>query len=580
MLKNQGGGYLVAVAPQHGATSHQVIRYPKHETASHELMQCRAQSNLDPRSKHRQPPLQDVWVFIVAGDYMDLKELLFDLGGRGAMRWDLHECYTVVQKALGEGGAGQVFIGQSLIAKEAQAKQRKGEETSRGALSITQVAVKRFNDQSERVGDVIWKEVGVLARASSHPNIVKLFGPFCEHEGRENQEGPTAISWFIVMELFSSGDLFDVLSERCLNVDEMSILIAGLSSALKHLHARRIMHRDVKPENLLMGAHLQPILADMGIAADLDDAVEMNKVCGSPGYAAPEVVTQQRYNEIADVFSAGAVYYFAITGYHPFQTRNLKGTSERTVKFREKYPMSRFHKVPAGLKNLIKSCLSKNPATRPSAQQCLDALSLVDIKGPMQHLVSEAAPRGLHVLAGTESQKVDQQQAAVAFREPQGQCHQGESMPDESGASASAPVMGSSEDLEPNNPDISVACGRTAQISSSAAPTHSRHRSRAAVISSGVASSSSCAKAGSEAAQAPPSAALNSHQSKGQQITSSHHKMLQPFPPKDDPRTPRCRLRLPAYRRRPEPAEHTEQQQKEAPGEGSMLSKAWRWVGS
>ena len=151
------------------------------------------------------------------------------------------------------------------------------------------------------------------------------------------------------------------------------------------------------------------------------------------------------------------------------------------------------------------------------------------------------------------------------------------------------------QDLEPNNPDISITCRPTAQISSSAAPpsviavaapevpslaapAHPRHRSRSAVISSGVASSSSCAIAGSEAAQSPPSAALNSHQPKGQQITSSPHTMLQPFPPKDDPRTPRCRLRLPAYRRCPESAEHTEQQ-KEAPGKESMLSKARRWVG-
>ncbi len=116
------------------------------QQASQHSLQVRSSLGSEPLD----PPLQDVWVFMVAGESPDLKRALFDLGRRGALSWDLDDCYTVMQKPLGEGGCGKVLLGQSKIASNAHDLQPKSDditsdETNIDILCIPQVAVKISN---------------------------------------------------------------------------------------------------------------------------------------------------------------------------------------------------------------------------------------------------------------------------------------------------------------------------------------------------------------------------------------------------------------------------------------------------
>ena len=92
------------------------------------------------------------------------------------------------------------------------------------------------------------REIDILARARGHPNITTLCGVFCDN-GCSKEGQDAQVSWFIVMELCSSGDLFTHLEGRTLDSRECQALMEGLSAALDHLHTLEIVHRDVKPEN-------------------------------------------------------------------------------------------------------------------------------------------------------------------------------------------------------------------------------------------------------------------------------------------------------------------------------------------
>eukprot|EP00930_Biecheleria_cincta_P016616 TRINITY_DN13444_c0_g2_i2.p1 TRINITY_DN13444_c0_g2~~TRINITY_DN13444_c0_g2_i2.p1 ORF type:complete len:381 (+),score=64.46 TRINITY_DN13444_c0_g2_i2:325-1467(+) len=192
-------------------------------------------------------------------------------------------------------------------------------------------------------------------------------------DGRAREEARACC--VIVMELCSSGDLSGHLSSGPMCNTGLAILMHGLSAALSHLHALRIMHRDIKPENILMGVHMQPVLANLGDAVDLGDAAEMQKRRGSAGYVAPEVCAGYPYDERADIFSAGLVYYQALSLKHPFLSSNIEETTLRTVKCEIRYPVKWFGEAPSAMMALIRNCLSKDPEKRLSAQLCVAALS-------------------------------------------------------------------------------------------------------------------------------------------------------------------------------------------------------------
>ncbi|GAA5951110.1 hypothetical protein JCM21900_005727 [Sporobolomyces salmonicolor] len=202
----------------------------------------------------------------------------------------------ILLQTLGEGEFGKVKLGVH--------GERWGEDV---AIKL----IKRGNVDTAQRGEKVRREIEVL-KAVRHPNIVRLYDVI----ETEKYIG-------IVLEYASGGELFDhILAHRYLKERDASRLFAQLISGVSYLHAKGVVHRDLKLENLLLDRNRNVIITDFGFANRFHDATVdlMATSCGSPCYAAPELVVQDgRYVGTAvDVWSCGVILYAMLAGYLPY----------------------------------------------------------------------------------------------------------------------------------------------------------------------------------------------------------------------------------------------------------------------
>ncbi|RLN91822.1 hypothetical protein BBJ28_00005517 [Nothophytophthora sp. Chile5] len=195
-------------------------------------------------------------------------------------------------------------------------------------------------------------EVRVLSSVS-HVNIMRL------HEVIEDDA-----KCYLVTELAEGGDLFDrIVKQGKFPEREAQKVAAALVEALHYCHARSIIHRDVKPENVLLSGD-DVKLCDFGFARQLNDPEEQSTdSCGTPGYAAPEILDGRSYGLEVDVFSLGVVTYIMLCGYPPFP---MKLAQLRTHRFNVRYPSKDWAAVHPDVKTLISKMLHVDPTERPS----------------------------------------------------------------------------------------------------------------------------------------------------------------------------------------------------------------------
>ena len=178
------------------------------------------------------------------------------------------------------------------------------------------VAIKVLNRAKIRALDMeekVLREVKIL-RLFRHPHVIKLY---------EVLETPTDI--FLVMEHIPSGELFDYIVERGrLSEGEARRFVQQLASAMECCHRHRVVHRDLKPENLLLDADMNVKVADFGLSNVMRDGHFLKTSCGSPNYAAPEVISGQLYaGPEVDVWSLGVILYALLCGSLPFDDENI-----------------------------------------------------------------------------------------------------------------------------------------------------------------------------------------------------------------------------------------------------------------
>ncbi|WP_406246502.1 bifunctional serine/threonine-protein kinase/ABC transporter substrate-binding protein [Streptomyces anulatus] len=169
-----------------------------------------------------------------------------------------------------------------------------------------------------------------------------------------------------------------------------------LAEALEAVHAAGLVHRDMKPGNVLLGLD-GPRLIDFGIARALDDTVltATDVIVGSPGFLSPEQAQGRRIGPASDVFSLGCVLVYAATGGRPFGSGPVEAMLFRTV-----HDTADLSALPPGLVPVVEACLSKDPEDRPAAADIRRAFA-EDVSGgswlpgPVTHLIAERSARML-----------------------------------------------------------------------------------------------------------------------------------------------------------------------------------------
>ncbi|ARF73467.1 serine/threonine protein kinase [Kitasatospora albolonga] len=161
-----------------------------------------------------------------------------------------------------------------------------------------------------------------------------------------------------------------------LPIRSVQLLGSGLAHALQHIHGAGLIHRDLKPSNVLLTID-GPRVIDFGIARALEslpdgDLTRTGSMIGSPGFMAPEQVRGERVTPACDVFCLGSVLAYAASGRLPFGTADSGGVHALMFRITQEDPD--LTGVPAELTGLVRECLAKDPAARPSTDELLARL--------------------------------------------------------------------------------------------------------------------------------------------------------------------------------------------------------------
>lgn len=248
--------------------------------------------------------------------------------------------YQIV-KTLGEGSFGKVKLAYHVTTGQ------------KVALKIINKKVLAKSDMQGRIE----REISYL-RLLRHPHIIKLYDVI-----KSKDE-------IIMVIEYAGNELFDYIVQRDkMSENEARRFFQQIISAVEYCHRHKIVHRDLKPENLLLDEHLNVKIADFGLSNIMTDGNFLKTSCGSPNYAAPEVVSGKLYaGPEVDVWSCGVILYVMLCRRLPFDDENIpvlfKNISNGV------YTLPKF--LSKGASNLIKKMLIVNPLNRISIHEIME----------------------------------------------------------------------------------------------------------------------------------------------------------------------------------------------------------------
>jgi len=260
--------------------------------------------------------------------------------------------YTL-KDLLGQGGFGDVYVGE----------QKSGPN----------VAVKLLDSAHARDEDAItrFKREGETAKRLQHPNIVRVL-----------DVGSSRQRHYLVMELVRGGS-FDRLLRSAAPPDKVLSVLTDTARALAYAHAQGVVHRDVKPSNILITRSGKAKVADFGLARAVDQSslTTEGRMIGTASYMSPEQVKGDRATTASDVYAMGIVIYHAITGELPFTSDTQLGFLYQHAEVDPPAPHVR-PPYPTSLGQLALDCLAKKPKDRPTMEAVADRLAATSLVAP------------------------------------------------------------------------------------------------------------------------------------------------------------------------------------------------------
>ena len=250
----------------------------------------------------------------------------------------INDRYKII-KTIGEGGMANVYLAEDEILNRQVAV-----KILRGDLAEDEKFVRRFQREA------------ISASSLNHPNIVEVYDV-----GEDNGD------YFIVMEYINGKNLKSLIKKRgALSLSEVIDIMLQLTSGIACAHKSLIIHRDIKPQNVMILEDGTVKITDFGIATALNSAemTQTNSVMGSVHYLPPEQASGKATTVKSDIYSLGILMYELLTGNIPFKGENAVEIAMKQLKEELPSVVKKNPEIPQSVENILIRACAKNPDNR------------------------------------------------------------------------------------------------------------------------------------------------------------------------------------------------------------------------
>lgn len=258
-----------------------------------------------------------------------------------------------ILEPIGDGSFGTVFLVQSIETRKLYAAK-----------------VSKFSYESTNERRYLFKEISMISRAR-HPAILPLIG--FNPENFQRQNNPTFITEFI-----PNGSLSKLMSENPqIPLPKKYIIILGIAQGMNYLHSQKILHLDLKPNNILLDQNLYPRICDFGESrlTNLTNVdISNSSYTATPFYTAPEIFSERTFSSKSDVFSFGIIFYEILSGKSPYNRYKSVNKLKNEIK-KGKRPDLAFI-TDKHIQNFLKKCWSPYPNKRPTFKEVIEEVKL------------------------------------------------------------------------------------------------------------------------------------------------------------------------------------------------------------
>lgn len=244
--------------------------------------------------------------------------------------------YIILKKKIGRGAFSTIYKGYNKY--------------TRKTVAVKEISLETVNKYEKSLR----RETEIMKKLN-HPNIVKLYETIIDDE-TENV--------YLIMEYFARGDFYKFLNKRPLKEKYALKYLRQIADGMEYLLNNKIVHRDMKPQNILMTQTGTIKITDFGFARYFDNDLLIQTICGSPLYMAPEIMKEKKYNYKSDLWSIGIIFYQMLMGEVPYKVKNIyeliRKIENDIIDIPQKFVIS------DKCKNLLFSLLEKDPNKRIS----------------------------------------------------------------------------------------------------------------------------------------------------------------------------------------------------------------------